>query len=76
MHKASRVHEMAPSATQEGGEDRCYQYPRGNPPPPQKTAIASSKARETAVNRRSELEHAEVPPMKERPAVGGRKPDP
>ena len=74
MHKASRVQETASSATPEGGEDRRHQYPHGNPP--QKAAIASSKARETPVNRRSEPKHAEVPPMKERPAVGGRKPDP
>ena len=53
-----------------------HQYPRGNPPPQQKTATLSPKARETAVNRRREQEHAEVPPMKERPAVGGGKPDP
>ena len=58
------------------GKTGDHQYPRGNPPPPQKTAITSPKARERAVNRRSEPEHAEVPPMKERPAVGGRKPDP
>ena len=58
------------------GKTGDHQYPRGSPPLPQKTANASPKARETAVNRRSGQDHAEVPPMKERPEVGGRKPDP
>ena len=39
-----------------------------NPPPQRKTAVASPKAREIAVTRRSGPDHAE-----ERPAVGGRK---
>ena len=56
------------------GKTGDHQYPRVNPLPQQKTAVASSKAREIAVTRRSGPEHAEVPPMKERPAVGGRKP--
>ena len=56
------------------GKTGDHQYPRGNPPPQRKTAVASPKAREIAVNRRSGPEHAEVPPMKERPAVGVRKP--
>ena len=49
-------------------------YPRVNPPPQWKTAVARPKARELVVTRRSGPEHAEVPPMKKRPAVGGRKP--
>ena len=49
-------------------------YPRVNPPPQRKTATASPKAREIVVTRRSGPTHAEVPSMKERPAVGGRKP--
>ena len=53
-----------------------HQYPRGNPPLPEMTANASPKARETAVNHRSGQDLAEVPPMKERPEVGGGKPDP
>ena len=56
------------------GKTGDHQYPLVNPPPQRKTAVASPKARATAVTRRSGPEHAEVPPMKERPAVGGRKP--
>ena len=67
MHKASRVYEMAPSATPEGGEDRRPSIPAREP------AVASPKAREIAVTRRSGPEHAELPPMNERPAVGGKK---
>ena len=37
-------------------------------------AVASPKTKEIAVTRRSGPDHAEMPPMKERPAVGGRKP--
>ena len=74
MHKASRVHETSPSATPKGGKTGDHPYPRVNPPPQRKTAAASPKAREIAVTRRSGPAHAEVPPMKERPAVGGRKP--
>ena len=55
------------------GKTSDHQYPRVNPPPQQKTAVTSPKAREIAVTRRSGTENAEVPPMKERPAVGGRK---
>ena len=58
------------------GKTGDHQYPRGNPTPLQKTANASPRAGETAVNRRSGQDHAEVTPMKERPEVGGRKPDP
>ena len=36
--------------------------------------VARPKARELVVTRRSGPEHAEVPPMKKRPAMGGRKP--
>ena len=68
MHKALRVYETAPSATPEEGEYRRPFIPVREP------AVASPKAREIAVTRRSGPEHAEVPPMKERPAVGGRKP--
>ena len=56
------------------GKTGDHQYPRVNPPPQRQTAVANPKAREIAVTRRSGPEHAEVPPMKERPAVGGRKP--
>ena len=56
------------------GKTGDHQYLRVNPLPQRKTAVASPKAREIAVTRRSGPEHAEVPPMKERPAVGGRKP--
>ena len=56
------------------GKTGDHQYPRVNQPPQRKTAVASPKAREIAVTRRSGPEHAEVPPMKERLAVGGRKP--
>ena len=56
------------------GKTGDHQYPCVNPPPQRKTAVASPKAREIVVTRRSGPEHAEVPPMKERPAVGGRKP--
>ena len=49
-------------------------YLRVNPPPQRKTATTSPKAREIVVTRRSGPTHAEVPSMKERPAVGGRKP--
>ena len=48
----------------------------GTRPLPEMTANASPKARETAVNHRSGQDPAEVPPMKERPEVGGGKPDP
>ena len=71
MHKALRVHETAPSATPEG---RRHPYPHVNPPPQRNTTVASPKAREIVATRRSGPEYAEVPPMKERPAVGGRKP--
>ena len=76
MHKASRVlRRRRPPLPKEGktGDKPC---PRVNPPPQRKTAVASPKAREIAVTRRSGPDHAEVPPMKEQPAVGGRKPDP
>ena len=56
------------------GKTGDHQYPRVNPLPQRKTAVASPNVREIAVTRRSGPEHAEVPPMKERPAVGGRKP--
>ena len=56
------------------GKTGDHPYPRVNSPPQRKTAAASPKAREIAVTRQSGLAHAEVPPMKERPAVGGRKP--
>ena len=56
------------------GKTGDHQYPRVNPPQQRKTAVAIPKAGEIAVTRRSGPEHAEVPPMKERPAVGGRKP--
>ena len=56
------------------GKTGDHQYQRVTPPPQRKTAVASPKAREIAVTRRSGPEHTEVPPMKERPAVGGRKP--
>ena len=56
------------------GKTGDHQSPLVNPPPQRKTAVVSPKAREKAVTRRSRPEHAEVPPMKERPAVGGRKP--
>ena len=49
------------------GETGDHPYPRVN-------AAASPKVREIAVTRRSGPAHAEVPPMKKRPAVGGRKP--
>ena len=62
--------ETAPSTTPEGGEDRRPTIPV------HKSAVASPKAREIAVTRRSGPDHAEVPPMKEQPAVGGRKPEP
>ena len=65
---------MSPTATPEGEEDRRQPNPCVNLPPPRKTAVPSPKARETAVTRRSGPDHAEVPPMKERPEVGGRKP--
>ena len=76
MHKASRVYETAPSATPEGGEDRQPAIPAREP-----AAAAEDRKRQTegwrdSSQRRSEPEYAEVPPMKERPAVGGRKPDP
>ena len=48
------------------------QYPRGNPPPPRRTANASPQASETAVNQSGRKNHAEAPPMKERPEAGGR----
>ena len=73
MHKASRVHETELSATSEGGEDRRPSIPAREPAVVE-TAVASPKAREVAVTRRSGPEHAEVPPIKERPAVGGRNP--
>ena len=56
------------------GKTGDHPYPRANPPPQRKTAGASPKAREIAVTCRSGPAHAEVPPMKERPAVGERKP--
>ena len=56
------------------GKTGDHPYPRVNPPPQRTTAVASPKAREIAVTRSSRSEHAEVPPMKERPAVGRRKP--
>ena len=56
------------------GKTGDHQYPSVNPPPHRKRAVASPKASETAVTCRSGPEHAEVPPMKEQPAVGGRKP--
>ena len=56
------------------GKTGDHQYLGVNPPPQRKTTAASPKAREIAVTRRSGPEHAEVPPTKERPAVGGRKP--
>ena len=56
------------------GKTGDHQYPRVNPLPQRKTAVASPKAREIVVIRRSGPEHAEVPPMKERPAMGVRKP--
>ena len=56
------------------GKTGDHPYPHVNPPPQRKTAVACPKAREITVTRRSGLEHAEVPPMKECPAVGGRKP--
>ena len=65
---------MAPSAKPEGGEDRRPSIPAREPAAAAETAVASPKAREIAVTCRSGLDHAEVPPMKERPAVGGRKP--
>ena len=49
-----------------------HQYPRGNPPPPRRTANASPQASETAVNQSGRKNHAEAPPMKERPEAGGR----
>ena len=76
MHKASRVYETAPSATPEGGEDRRPSIPEREP-----AAAAEDRKRQPEGWRDSSqpqkrAEHAEVPPMKERPAVGGRKPDP
>ena len=68
MHKESRGHETLPSVTPKGGEDRRPSIPAREP------TAASPNAREIAVTRRSGPEHAEVPPMKERPAVGGRNP--
>ena len=56
------------------GKTGDHPYTHVNPPPQRKTAVASPKAREIAVTHRSGPEHAEVPPMKERPAVGGRNP--
>ena len=56
------------------GKTGDHPYPRVNPPPQRKIAAASPKAREIAVTCRSGLAHAEVTPLKERPAVGGRKP--
>ena len=56
------------------GKTGDHPYPRVNPLLQRKTAAASPKARELAVTRLSGPAHAEVPPMKERPAVGGRKP--
>ena len=56
------------------GKTGGHQYLSVNPPLQRKIAVASPKAREIAVTRRSGPEHAEVPPMKERPAMGGRKP--
>ena len=49
-----------------------HQYPRGNPSPPRRTANASPQASETAVNQSGRKNHAEAPPMKERPEAGGR----
>ena len=49
-----------------------HQYQRGNPPPPRRTANASPQASETAVNQSGRKNHAEAPPMKERPEAGGR----
>ena len=76
MHKASRVLRRRRPPLPKEGKTGDQPYPLVNPPPQRKIAVASSKAREIAVTRRSGLDHAEVPPMKERPAVGGRKPEP
>ena len=54
------------------GKTGDHQYPRVNPP--QRNTAVTSRRLEIAVTRRSGPEHAEVPPKKERPAVGGRKP--
>ena len=74
MHKASRVLRHRRPPLPKEGKTGGQPYPRVNPPLQRKTAVASPKAREIAVTRRSGPDHAEVPPMKERPAVGGRKP--
>ena len=69
MHNALRVHETAPSATPKGGEDRRPTIPACEP-----AATAEDRIRQPKGQSNSGPEHAEVPPMKERPAVGGRKP--
>ena len=76
MHKASRVLRCRRPPLLKERKTGDKPYPCVNPPLQRKTAVASPKARETAVTRRRGPDHAEVPPMNERLAVGGRKPDP
>ena len=76
MHKASRVPRRRRPPLPKERKTGDKPYPSVNLPPQQKTAVDSPKARKTAVTRRSGPDHAEVPPMKEQPEVGGRKPDP
>ena len=74
MHKASRVLRHRRPPLPKEGKTGNQLYLRVKPPPQRKTAVASPQAREKAITCRSGPGHAEVPPMKERPAVGGRKP--
>ena len=76
MQKASRVLRRHSPPLSKEGKTGDQPYPRVNPPPQRKTAVAGPKAREIEVTHRSGPDHAKVPPMKERPAVGGRKPQP
>ena len=65
MHKASRVLRRRRPPLPKEGKTGDKPYPCVNPPPQRKTAVASPKAREIAITRRSGPDHAEVPPMKE-----------